>query len=89
MTDYLWPAEADAGGRVAEYRPDEETMVQAVAQQLGVAVIFRSRADYLAIPGVTYRPLQPPLHGQLSIAWRADDPSPAISAFTQIARTGR
>jgi hypothetical protein len=61
-------------------------MVESVAQHLGIAVVFASRAKYLAIPGVTYRPLQPPLHGQLSIAWRADDPSPPIAAFTRVAR---
>jgi hypothetical protein len=61
-------------------------MVEAVASGTSVAIIFQSRARYLAIPGVTYRPLVPPLFGELSIAWRADDPNPLISSFSRLAR---
>jgi DNA-binding transcriptional LysR family regulator len=86
ITGYVWPGASDPDSRVAEHRPDEETMVEAVASGAGVAIIFQSRAQYLAIPGVTYRPLVPPLHGELAISWRADDPNPLVSEFTRIAR---
>jgi len=86
ITGYLWPGDDDPDSHIAEYRPDEETMAEAVASGTGVAIIFRSRARYLAIPGVTYRPLLPPLLGELSIAWRAEDPNPLVAAFNRLAR---
>lgn len=85
ITSYLWPGESDPERHIADHRPDEETMVQAVAAGIGVAIVFESRARYLAIPRITYRPLTPPLHGELALTWRADDPNPLIPAFTAIA----
>jgi len=85
ITAYLWPGDNNPESHIAEHRPDEETMVEAVAAGAGVAVIFESRARYLAIPRITYRPLAPPLHGELALAWRADDPNPLLPAFSKIA----
>jgi DNA-binding transcriptional LysR family regulator len=86
ITGYLWPGDDDLDSHIAEYRPDEETMAEAVASGTAVAIIFQSRARYLAIPGVTYHPLLPPLLGELSIVWRADDPNPLVAAFNRLAR---
>ena len=86
ITNYLWPDDNDPERHILERRPDEETMVEAVASGSSVAIIFQSRARYLAIPGVTYRPLVPPLLGEVSIAWRADDPNPLIRSFSRLAR---
>jgi DNA-binding transcriptional LysR family regulator len=86
ITGYLWPGDPDPDRHIADHRPDEEMMVQAVAAGHGIAVLFKSRADTLSVPAVCYRPLDPPLLGELSLAWRADDPNPRLRAFRAAAR---
>jgi DNA-binding transcriptional LysR family regulator len=58
-----------------------QTIVSLVAAGLGVAVVPESLRN-LGRKGVVYRePAGRPAHIELGLAWRADDPSPALQRF--------
>lgn len=81
----IWGDATEGARHVAALRPDEEMMVTAVAAGLGFTLAYASRMRFLHVPGVATRPLDPPLEGELAVAWRADDPSPDVAAFVALA----
>lgn len=81
----IWDDAAEGARHVAVERPDEEMMVTAVGARLGFTLAYESRMRFLNVPGVVARPLDPPLAGELAIAWRADDPNPDVAAFVSLA----
>lgn len=81
----IWGDATEGARHVAALRPDEEMMVTAVAAGLGFTLAYESRMRFLRVPGVATRPLDPPLEGELAVAWRADDPNPDVAAFVALA----
>lgn len=60
------------------------TMVGLVAAGLGITIVPEAVRN-LALPGITYRPLQPVLRLPLTIAWLHDDDTPARRVFVSVA----
>lgn len=60
------------------------TMVGLVAAGLGVSIVPEAVRN-LALPGVTYRPLEPRLELALTIAWHRDADIPARRVFVSVA----
>lgn len=60
------------------------TMVGLVAAGLGITIVPEAVRN-LALPGITYRPLQPILRLPLTIAWRRDAHIPARRSFVSVA----
>lgn len=65
--------EPDAAHQVGE----TSTLLALVAAGLGVALVPES-ARTLTLPGVTFRATDSPVHVELALAWRRDDPSPVL-----------
>lgn len=81
----IWDDVAEGARHVAAERPDEEMMVAAVGAGHGFTLAYASRLRYLTVPGIVARPLDPPLEGEMALAWRADDPNPDVAAFVALA----
>lgn len=64
----------------------EQTIIGMVASGIGIALVF-SCLQNLRRPGVIYRPLTGVgTSVAFNLAWRKDEPSPVLGAFTELAR---
>lgn len=89
---------ADRACRAAGFTPrhtheaDQTSIVLAlVAAGCGVALLPASVLA-VTVAGVHYRelvPLEPPVTADVALAWRADDPSPALARALAVLRPGR
>jgi DNA-binding transcriptional LysR family regulator len=78
--------EAGFSPRVVQEAAPEQTIIGMVAAGIGVALVFSCLRE-LNRPGVVYRPLTGvDTSVEFDLAWRADDPSPALRAFTELTR---
>ena len=75
----------DAGflPRRAEESADTPILLTHVASGAGVAVLPES-VSALVADGVRYRPLTDDIEVEVALAWRTDDPSPALAALLDI-----
>jgi DNA-binding transcriptional LysR family regulator len=87
--DREWLAQTckDAGfaGRILQEADSELTMIQFVADGLGVALL-PEQITGLPHDGVVFRPLLPALLRESTIAWRADNPSKPLKDYVQIVK---
>ena len=82
----VWGEEAP---NVSREEPEEEQMLRAVARGAGIAVITDSKAGALSVPGVAIRRFAYPAPTvDVALAWRADDRSPVLRRFIQVAEAG-
>jgi DNA-binding transcriptional LysR family regulator len=77
--------EAGFAGRVLQEADSEPTVMQFVADGLGVALL-PEQITGLPHDGVVFRPLAPPLLRESTIAWRADNPSKPLQDYIQIVK---
>jgi DNA-binding transcriptional LysR family regulator len=84
-----WLAETcrEAGfmGRILQEADSEATVIQFVADGLGVALL-PEQVTGLPHEGVVFRPLVPPLLRESTMAWRADNPSKPLKDYIQIVK---
>ncbi len=84
-----WLAETCTGagfaGRILQEADTEPTMIQFVADGLGVA-LMPEQITGLPHEGVVFRPLVPALLRESTIAWRADNPSKPLKDYIQIVK---
>jgi DNA-binding transcriptional LysR family regulator len=84
-----WLAEtcraAGFNGRILQEADSETTVIQFVADGLGVALLPEQMIG-LPHDGVVFRPVVPPLLRESTIAWRADNPSKPLKDYIQIVR---
>jgi DNA-binding transcriptional LysR family regulator len=76
---------AGFAGRILQEADGEPTVIQFVADGLGVALL-PEQITGLPHEGVVFRPLAPPLLRESSIAWRADNPSRPLKDYIQIVK---
>ncbi|MCO5967945.1 LysR family transcriptional regulator [Actinoallomurus soli] len=73
---------------VAHWEPEEERMLQAVAQGRGLTLVTEGRAHNLRMPGVAIRRFADPVPTvPVGVAWRRDDTDPTVRRFVEHART--
>lgn len=72
-------------GRILQEADSEPTVIQFVADDLGVALL-PEQITSLPHEGVVFRPLVPPLLRESTIAWRADNPSKPLKDYIQIVK---
>lgn len=73
--------------RVVQEAPDSYTILALVAAGVGVTLTVTS-VQHIQQNGLVYRPLaDPPIRRQAALAWRADNPSAALSAVLAVAET--
>jgi len=72
-------------GRILQEADSEPTVIQFVADGLGVALL-PEQITGLPHDGVVFRPLVPPLLRESTIAWRADNPSKPLRDYIQIVK---
>jgi DNA-binding transcriptional LysR family regulator len=72
------PIWTDSAPRIVSEEPEAEQVVQQVANGVGISVLERARATRIAPEGVVVIPLVDPPRIAISLAWRRDDPSPAV-----------
>ena len=78
-----------AGPRIVAEQPDEEHILAAVAQGMGIAVITESRAHTLNFSGVAIRRFTDPQpQVELGLAWNPDAVSPMLERFLELAKAG-
>jgi len=77
--------EAGFAGRILQEADSEPTMIQFVADGLGVA-LMPEQITGLPHDGVVFRPLVPTLLRESTIAWRADNPSRPLKDYIQIVK---
>jgi DNA-binding transcriptional LysR family regulator len=77
----------DAGfaGRILQEADSDPTVIQFVADGLGVALL-PEQITGLPHEGVVFRPLLPPLLRESTIAWRADNSSKPLKDYIQIVK---
>ena len=87
--DREWLAEtckaSGFAGRILQEADTELTMIQFVADGLGVALL-PEQITGLPHDGVVFRPLSPPLRRESTIAWRADNSSKPLQDYIQIVK---
>jgi DNA-binding transcriptional LysR family regulator len=84
MFRQIW---GDAPPRIVREEADEEHILRAVAEGVGVSVITESRAETLRFPGVVIRRFgEPQPQAELGLAWREGLSSPALERFLEVAR---
>jgi len=85
--EWLMQSCQDAGfaGRILQEADSEPTVIQFVADGLGVA-LMPEQVRGLSHAGVVFRPLTPPLLRESTIAWRADNPSRPLKDYIQIVK---
>lgn len=72
--------------RVVQEAPDSYTILALVAAGVGVTLTVTS-VQHIQQSGLVYRPLAgPPIRRQAALAWRADNPSAALSAVLAVAQ---
>jgi DNA-binding transcriptional LysR family regulator len=76
---------AGFAGRILQEADSEPTVMQFVADGLGVA-LMPEQVTGLPHAGVVFRPIAPPLLRESTIAWRADNPSKPLQDYIQIIR---
>jgi DNA-binding transcriptional LysR family regulator len=64
--------------RIVSEEIDGDQIVEQVANGVGISVLDRVRAARLAPEGVVVLPFVDPPRHAISLAWRRDDPSPAV-----------
>jgi DNA-binding transcriptional LysR family regulator len=88
----FWPREAgpemyddtirsiwiDGAPRIVSEETDAEQVIEQVARGVGISVLERARATRIAPEGAVVLPLVDPPLVAMSLAWRRDDPSPAV-----------
>lgn len=80
----IWGAQ---GPRIVRVEADEEHILRAVAEGVGVSVITESRAATLSIPGVVVRRFEPPApRVTLALAWPEASRNPALARLVEVAR---
>jgi DNA-binding transcriptional LysR family regulator len=72
------PIWTDSAPRIVTEEPEADQIVEQVANGVGISVLERDRAARLAPDGVVVLPLVDPPRIAISLAWRRDDPSPAV-----------
>jgi DNA-binding transcriptional LysR family regulator len=72
-------------GRILQEADNEPTVIQFVADGLGVALL-PEQITGLPHEGVVFRPLAPPLLRESAIAWRADNTSKPLKDYIQIVK---
>jgi DNA-binding transcriptional LysR family regulator len=77
--------EAGFAGRILQETDSEPTVMQFVADDLGVALL-PEQVTGLPHEGVVFRPISPPLLRESTIAWRADNPSKPLQDYIQIVK---
>jgi DNA-binding transcriptional LysR family regulator len=77
--------EAGFTGRILQEADSEPTVMQFVADGLGVALL-PEQVTGLRHEGVVFRPLAPPLLRESTIAWRADNTSRSLKNYIQIVK---
>ena len=77
--------EAGFAGRILQEADSEPTVIQFVADGLGVALL-PEQITGLPHEGVVFRPLVPALLRESTIAWRADNPSKPLKDYIQIVK---
>ena len=66
--------------------PEEERIVQAVAEGAGISFIMLERSRSLRVPGAVYRRFAPPEPTMgIAIAWRRADPLPTLARLRDVA----
>jgi DNA-binding transcriptional LysR family regulator len=84
-----WLAEtcqaAGFAGRILQEADSETTVMQFVADGLGVSLLPEPITG-LPHEGVVFRPVIPPLLRESTIAWRADNPSKPLKDYIQIVK---
>ena len=84
-----WLAEtcrnAGFAGRILQEADSESTMIQFVADGLGVALL-PEQITGLRHDGVVFRPLAPPLLRESTITWRTDNASKPLKDYIQIVK---
>jgi DNA-binding transcriptional LysR family regulator len=84
-----WLAEtcraAGFAGRILQEADAEPTVIQFVADGLGVALLPEQIAGH-PHDGIVFRPLVPALLRESTIAWRADNPSKPLKDYIQIVK---
>jgi DNA-binding transcriptional LysR family regulator len=68
----------DGGPRIIAEETDAEQVIEQVANGVGISVLDRGRATRIAPEGVVVLPLVDPPMVPISLAWRRDDPAPAV-----------
>jgi DNA-binding transcriptional LysR family regulator len=74
---------AGFAGRILQEADSEPTVMQFVADGLGVAFL-PEQVTGLPHEGVVFRPISPPLLRESTIAWREDNPSKPLQDYIQI-----
>jgi DNA-binding transcriptional LysR family regulator len=77
--------DAEFAGMILQEADTEHTVIQFVADGLGVALL-PERVTGLPHEGVVFRPLSPPLLRESTIAWRADNPSKPLQDYILIVK---
>jgi len=72
--------------RILQDAEIEQTILQSVEANLGVALLPQQVKKLPLPPDVVFRPLAPTVMTESCIAWKAENPSPALKAFVQIVR---
>jgi DNA-binding transcriptional LysR family regulator len=76
---------ADFAVRILQETDSEATVMQFVADGLGVALL-PEQVTGLAHESVVFRPISPPLLRESTIAWRADNPSKPLQDYIHIVK---
>ncbi|GLY90440.1 LysR family substrate-binding domain-containing protein [Actinoallomurus iriomotensis] len=77
IVEQVWPSSRP---NVVLEEPEAESILAAVADGLGVAVLDHGRARKVRLPGVVVRRFtEPAPTAGLGVAWRANDPSPTLA----------
>jgi len=77
--------EAGFEGQILQEADSEPTVIQFVADGLGVALL-PEQITGLPHEGVIFCPFSPPLRRESTIAWRADNPSKPLKDYVQIVK---
>ena len=74
--------------RIAQVAPDSNTVLALVASGAGVTITLSSVCPVQTV-GIVYRRLEgiPRRHMLAALAWRTDDPSPALARVLDVSRT--
>jgi DNA-binding transcriptional LysR family regulator len=80
----IWP---DGAPRIVSEETDAEQVIEQVANGVGISVLDRFRAARIAPESVVVLPIVDPPMVAISLAWRRDDPSPAVRELIRWWRT--
>jgi len=93
MTERIYPGarewlletcqSAGFAGKILQEADGESTAIRFVADGLGVA-LMPEQSTGVPHEGMVFRPLSPPLHREVAIAWRADNLSKPLKDYIQI-----